>query len=169
DITSGKYVFQVTEAYKIADGKLGGPLKGAMLIGNGPTDLNRISMVGNDLKLDTGIGTCGKNGQGVPVGGGQPTLRMDRITVGGTGGGHSMSQINLELDDESIAAAKEAGIDLSQLLVHALRGLLPNLHAAERAEAARQWYEENKEAVDAYNKMIEEDGGLFYERCWRKS
>jgi TldD protein len=85
DITSGKYVFQVTEAYRIADGKLGAPLKGAMLIGNGPTDLKRISMVGNDLKLDTGIGTCGKNGQGVPVGVGQPTLRLDRITVGGTG------------------------------------------------------------------------------------
>src|SRR5947207_9642938 len=85
DITSGKYVFSVTEAYKIENGKLGAPLKGAMLIGNGPTDLNRISMVGNDLKLDTGVGTCGKNGQGVPVGVGQPTLRMDRITVGGTG------------------------------------------------------------------------------------
>jgi TldD protein len=85
EITSGKYVFQVTEAYKIEKGKLGAPLKGAMLIGNGPTDLHRVSMVGNDLKLDTGIGTCGKNGQGVPVGVGQPTLRMDRITVGGTG------------------------------------------------------------------------------------
>ncbi len=85
DITSGKYVFQVTEAYKIENGKIGAPLKGAMLIGNGPTDLNRISMIGNDLALDTGIGTCGKNGQGVPVGVGQPTLRMDRITVGGTG------------------------------------------------------------------------------------
>jgi TldD protein len=85
DITSGKYVFQCTEAYRIENGKIGAPLKGAMLIGNGPTDLNRISMVGNDLALDTGIGTCGKNGQGVPVGVGQPTLRMDRITVGGTG------------------------------------------------------------------------------------
>jgi TldD protein len=85
DITSGKYVFQVTEAYKIEDGKLAQPLKGAMLIGNGPTDLNRIGMIGNDLELDPGIGTCGKNGQGVPVGVGQPTLRMDRITVGGTG------------------------------------------------------------------------------------
>jgi TldD protein len=85
DITSGKYVFQVTEAYRIEDGKLGAPLKGAMLIGNGPTDLKRISMVGNDLKLDTGVGSCGKNGQGVPVGVGQPTLRLDRITVGGTG------------------------------------------------------------------------------------
>ena len=72
DITSGKYVFQVTEAYKIENGKLGAPLKGAMLIGNGPTDLHRISMIGNDLSLDTGIGTCGKNGQGVPVGVGQP-------------------------------------------------------------------------------------------------
>ena len=85
DITSGKYVFNVTEAYRIEDGKLREPLKGAMLIGNGPTDLNRISMIGNDLKLDPGIGTCGKNGQGVPVGVGQPTLRMDGITVGGTG------------------------------------------------------------------------------------
>ena len=85
DITSGKYVFNVTEAYRIENGKVGAPLKGAMLIGNGPTDLNRISMIGNDLALDHGIGTCGKNGQGVPVGVGQPTLRMDRITVGGTG------------------------------------------------------------------------------------
>ena len=85
DITSGKYVFQVTEAYKIEDGKIAQPLKGAMLIGNGPTDLNRVGMIGNDLQLDTGIGTCGKNGQGVPVGVGQPTLRMERITVGGTG------------------------------------------------------------------------------------
>ena len=85
DITSGKYVFQCTEAYKIENGKVGAPLKGAMLIGNGPTDRNKISMVGNELALDTGIGTCGKNGQGVPVGVGQPTLRMDGITVGGTG------------------------------------------------------------------------------------
>ena len=74
DITSGKYVFNVTEAYKIENGKLGAPLKGAMLIGNGPTDLKRVNMVGNDMKLDTGVGTCGKNGQGVPVGVGQPTL-----------------------------------------------------------------------------------------------
>ncbi|MDC7786858.1 metalloprotease TldD [Rhodoplanes sp. TEM] len=86
DITSGKYVFQCTEAYRIEDGKVGAPVKGAMLIGNGPTDLHRITMVGDDLALDHGIGTCGKNGQGVPVGVGQPTLRMDRITVGGTGG-----------------------------------------------------------------------------------
>jgi TldD protein len=85
DITSGKYVFNVTEAYRIENGKLGAPLKGAMLIGNGPTDLNRVSMIGNDLKLDTGVGTCGKDGQGVPVGVGQPTLLMERITVGGTG------------------------------------------------------------------------------------
>ncbi|MDI3469094.1 MAG: TldD protein, part of TldE/TldD proteolytic complex [Pseudolabrys sp.] len=86
DITSGKYVFQCTEAYKIENGKVGAPVKGAMLIGNGPTDLHRISMIGNDFALDPGIGTCGKNGQGVPVGVGQPSLRMDRITVGGTGG-----------------------------------------------------------------------------------
>jgi TldD protein len=85
DITSGKYVFQCTEAYKIESGKVCAPVKGAMLIGNGPTDLHRISMIGNDFALDPGIGTCGKNGQGVPVGVGQPSLRMDRITVGGTG------------------------------------------------------------------------------------
>jgi len=85
DITSGKYVFECTEAYRIENGKRGAPIKGAMLIGNGPTDLNRITMVGNDLALDEGIGTCGKNGQGVPVGVGQPTLRIDGITVGGTG------------------------------------------------------------------------------------
>ncbi len=85
DITSGKYVFQCTEAYKIENGKITAPVKNAMLIGNGPTDLNRITMIGNDFALDPGIGTCGKNGQGVPVGIGQPSLRMDRITVGGTG------------------------------------------------------------------------------------
>jgi TldD protein len=85
DITSGKYVFECNEAYRIENGKVGAPIRGAMLIGNGPTDLHRISMIGNDLALDDGIGTCGKNGQGVPVGVGQPTLRMDRITVGGTG------------------------------------------------------------------------------------
>src|SRR6187399_2409475 len=84
DITSGKYVFQCTEAYRIENGTIGAPVKGAMLIGNGPTDLHRITMVGNDFALDPGIGTCGKNGQGVPVGVGQPTLRMDKITVGGT-------------------------------------------------------------------------------------
>src|ERR1700709_385716 len=85
DITSGKYVFQCTEAYKIENGKVTAPVKGAMLIGNGPTDLHRITMIGNAFALDPGIGTCGKNGQGVPVGVGQPSLRMDRITVGGTG------------------------------------------------------------------------------------
>jgi len=84
DITSGKYVFQCTEAYRIANGKVGASVKGAMLIGNGPTDLHHISMIGNDFALDPGIGTCGKNGQGVPVGVGQPSLRMDKITVGGT-------------------------------------------------------------------------------------
>jgi TldD protein len=84
DITSGKYVFQCTEAYRIENGRLGAPVKGAMLIGNGPTDLHRISMIGNNFALDPGIGTCGKNGQGVPVGVGQPSLRMDKITVGGT-------------------------------------------------------------------------------------
>jgi TldD protein len=84
DITSGKFVFSCTEAYKIDNGKIGPAIKGAMLIGNGPDALTRVKMVGNDMKLDPGIGTCGKNGQGVPVGVGQPTLRIDQITVGGT-------------------------------------------------------------------------------------
>ncbi len=84
DITSGKFVFSATEAYLIENGKLGLAVKGATLIGNGPDVLTRVSMVGDDLKLDTGVGTCGKDGQGVPVGVGQPTLRIDGLTVGGT-------------------------------------------------------------------------------------
>ena len=84
DITSGKFVFSCTEAYLIEDGKIGAPVKGATLIGNGPDVLTRVSMVGDDLELDPGIGTCGKDGQGVPVGVGQPTLRVDQLTVGGT-------------------------------------------------------------------------------------
>jgi TldD protein len=85
DITSGKFVFGCTEAYMIENGKVGAPIKGAMLIGNGPDSMRRISMIGNDMKLDTGIGMCGKGGQSVPVGVGQPHLRMDQVTVGGTG------------------------------------------------------------------------------------
>jgi len=85
DITSGKYVFECTEAYRIENGKVGAPVKGAMLIGSGPADMKRVTMVGDDMSLDTGIGTCGKAGQWVPVGVGQPTLKMERITVGGTG------------------------------------------------------------------------------------
>jgi TldD protein len=84
DITSGKFVFGCTEAYMIEDGKVTQPIKGAMLIGNGPDAMHRVSMIGNDMKLDTGIGMCGKAGQGVPVGVGQPHLRMDQMTVGGT-------------------------------------------------------------------------------------
>ncbi len=84
DITNGKFVFSCTEAYTIEDGKLGKPIKGATLIGSGPECLTRVSMIGNDMKLDTGVGTCGKNGQSVPVGVGQPTLRLDGLTVGGT-------------------------------------------------------------------------------------
>ncbi len=85
DITSGKFVFSASEAYLIEKGKITAPVKGAMLIGDGPEALNRISMVGNDLQLDSGVGTCGKEGQSVPVGVGQPTLKIDEITVGGTG------------------------------------------------------------------------------------
>ncbi len=85
DITSGKFVFSMAEAWKIEDGKLAYPVKGATLIGNGPDALTRVSMVGSDLAMDTGIGTCGKEGQSVPVGVGQPTLKIDGLTVGGTG------------------------------------------------------------------------------------
>ncbi|MFN3580243.1 MAG: metalloprotease TldD [Pseudomonas sp.] len=85
DITSGKFVFSTSEAYLIEDGKITAPVKGATLIGNGPEVMNRVSMVGHDLQLDSGVGTCGKDGQSVPVGVGQPTLKIDQITVGGTG------------------------------------------------------------------------------------
>jgi TldD protein len=84
DITSGKFVFSASEAYLIEDGKVGRAVKGASLIGNGPDVLTRVSAVGNDMTLDPGIGTCGKNGQGVPVGVGQPTILIDGLTVGGT-------------------------------------------------------------------------------------
>jgi TldD protein len=84
DITSGKFVFSASEAYLIENGKITAPVKGATLIGNGPDVLNKVSMVGNDLKLDSGIGICGKEGQSVPVGVGQPTLKIDAMTVGGT-------------------------------------------------------------------------------------
>ena len=84
DITSGKFVFSASEAYLIENGKITTPVKGAMLIGDGPQALTRISMVGNDLELDGGVGTCGKEGQSVPVGVGQPTLKIDELTVGGT-------------------------------------------------------------------------------------
>jgi len=84
DITSGKFVFSASEAYLIENGKITTPVKGAMLIGDGPEALSRISMIGNDLQLDTGVGTCGKEGQSVPVGVGQPTLKIDELTVGGT-------------------------------------------------------------------------------------
>ncbi|MGZ0020476.1 metalloprotease TldD [Nitrosomonas sp. wSCUT-2] len=85
DITSGKFVFSAAEAYMIEDGKITYPVKGATLIGNGPDVLTRVSMIGNDMLLDPGVGTCGKEGQSVPVGVGQPTLRVDGLTVGGTG------------------------------------------------------------------------------------
>jgi TldD protein len=84
DITSGKFVFSASEAYLIEDGKVTAPVKGATLIGNGPDALTKVAMVGNDMALDPGIGTCGKNGQGVPVGVGQPTLKLAGLTVGGT-------------------------------------------------------------------------------------
>jgi len=84
DITSGKFVFSASTAYRIEKGRIGAPVRGATLIGNGPDVLTRVSLVGNDLELDPGIGTCGKEGQGVPVGVGQPTLRIDGLTVGGT-------------------------------------------------------------------------------------
>ncbi|HPA02737.1 MAG TPA: metallopeptidase TldD-related protein, partial [Chiayiivirga sp.] len=84
DITSGKFVFSATEAYLIEDGTITAPVKGATLIGNGPEAMTRVSMVGHDLALDEGVGVCGKEGQSVPVGVGQPTLKIDQMTVGGT-------------------------------------------------------------------------------------
>ena len=97
DITSGKFVFSCTEAYLIKDGKIGAPVKGATLIGNGPDVLTRVSALGNDTELDSGIGTCGKNGQGVPVGVGQPTMLIDGVTVGGTSAmkGGAASQLSV--------------------------------------------------------------------------
>ena len=85
DITNGKFVFSASEAYLIEDGKVTAPVRDATLIGNGPEALKYVSMVGNDLKMDEGIGTCGKDGQSVPVGVGMPTVKLDRMTVGGTG------------------------------------------------------------------------------------
>ena len=84
DITSGKFVFSTSEAYLIEDGKISSPIKGATLIGNGPESMQKISMIGNDMSLDLGVGVCGKDGQSVPVGVGQPTLKVDEMTVGGT-------------------------------------------------------------------------------------
>ena len=84
DITSGKFVFTAAEAYLIEDGKVTAPVKGATLIGNGPDALTKVEMIGNDLELDPGVGTCGKNGQGVPVGVGQPTIKLSSLTIGGT-------------------------------------------------------------------------------------
>ena len=84
DITSGKFVFSCTEAYKIENGRLGAPFKGATLIGDGPSVLTRVKGIGNDLALDEGVGICGKGGQSVPAGVGQPTLLIDGLTVGGT-------------------------------------------------------------------------------------
>src|SRR5690554_2850446 len=85
DITSGKFVFSASEAYMIENGRISYPVKGATLIGSGPEAMNQVSMIGNDLELDSGVGTCGKDGQSVPVGVGMPTIRMDGLTVGGTG------------------------------------------------------------------------------------
>jgi TldD protein len=85
DITNGKFVFSTTEAYRIENGKITYPVKGATLIGNGPDALTRVKRIGNDMALDKGVGTCGKDGQSVPVGMGQPTLLIEEMTVGGTG------------------------------------------------------------------------------------
>jgi len=84
DITSGKFVFSASEAFWVENGKVLYPVKGATLVGSGPDAMNRVSMIGNDLQLDTGVGVCGKEGQSVPVGVGQPTLRIEKLTVGGT-------------------------------------------------------------------------------------
>jgi TldD protein len=86
DITNGKFVFSASEAYKIENGRLGAPVRGATIIGNGPDVLTRVRGIGSDLQLDRGVGTCGKDGQSVPVGVGMPTVRLDAVTVGGTEG-----------------------------------------------------------------------------------
>ena len=98
DITSGKFVFSAAEAWMIEDGKLTYPVKGATLIGNGPDALTRVSMVGNDLELDAGVGTCGKDGQSVPVGVGQPTLKIDGLTVGGRASRGASVQSRVRVD-----------------------------------------------------------------------
>jgi len=85
DITSGKFVFSTTEAYRIRNGKIAEPVKGSTLIGDGPEAMGNVSMIGNDLALDEGVGTCGKEGQSVPVGVGQPTLKLDQLVIGGEG------------------------------------------------------------------------------------
>ena len=85
DITNGQFVFQCTEAYLVENGRVGAPVKGATLIGHGPTVLNQVSMIGNDFAMDDGVGVCGKAGQSLPVGVGQPSLKIDAITVGGAG------------------------------------------------------------------------------------
>eukprot|EP01041_Mallomonas_annulata_P040324 gene40324-64197_t len=89
DITSGKFVFSASEAYWVENGKIQYPVKGATIVGSGPECLKRVSLIGNDMKLDSGVGTCGKEGQSVPVGVGQPTLRIDGLTVGATFGSHA--------------------------------------------------------------------------------
>ncbi len=112
DITNGKFVFAASEAYLIEDGKITAPVKDATLIGNGPDVLTRVSMVGNDLKLDEGIGTCGKDGQSVPVGVGIPTLKIDRMTVGGTGErtvmATTVTPVKLELRELATGVVKRA-------------------------------------------------------------
>jgi TldD protein len=85
DITSGKFMFEATVAYEIENGKIGRPIKGASLVGSGFEALKRVSMIGNNSIMDTGVGSCGKNGQWVPVGMGQPTMRLEQMTVGGRG------------------------------------------------------------------------------------
>src|SRR4029077_12789316 len=118
DITSGKFVFSASEAYLIEHGQVTRPVKGATLIGNGPDVLTRISMVGHDLQLDEGIGTCGKDGQAVPVGVGIPTIKVDRLTVGGTAKkdpGGFMQQLKSPMSTELATENRELKTDLPDL------------------------------------------------------
>ena len=117
DITSGKFVFSASEAYLIEHGRIGAPIKGATLIGNGPDVLLRVAMVGNDLKLDEGIGVCGKEGQSVPVGVGQPTLRIDGLTVGGTGPCLAIENRGRGVRVLDAAAVARALVDVQQLVL----------------------------------------------------
>ncbi len=135
DITSGKFVFNCTEAYRIREGKVCEPLKGVMLIGNGPDAMHRVSMVGNDAALDLGIGNCGKAGQWVPVGVGQPHLRMDQMTVGGTERDAAPSPSRIKPLDRPFAVA--CRLHEAEAVVEAELAVLPELDLDRHDPEAR--------------------------------
>ena len=123
-------MFQATEAYLIEGGKVTAPVKGAMLIGNGPEAMQRVTAVGDDLALDHGTGTCGKNGQGVPVGVGQPTVRMERMTVGGTARTYRSVEFRLHLLGQRTPVAAQNGA------LHCVKGVAGHAATVEMAQRA---------------------------------